>query len=224
MSPRYSTFRQAIPARGASLTLPRVLRSADVPSGTDLLVLRLLHGSPTSARRPLSISVAPATVAPALRCDPRVLRRVEVPIPAPVKPGRTSALILSMRDGLKALVRVAAQDPQTRVEVVKLQSSGNRPTEVLPHGAVNGDVTPVPAPFRDLPVSGTSHGASPDPVTVNIDNLVEYAVDQRAARIDTRHAPSIRLTRLVGAARHALFCAVRDYGLPDPLSSRAGAR
>jgi hypothetical protein len=26
------------------------------------------------------------------------------------------------------------------------------------------------------------------------------------------------------AARHALFCAVKDYGLPDPLSSRAGAR
>lgn len=26
------------------------------------------------------------------------------------------------------------------------------------------------------------------------------------------------------AARHALFCAVRDYGLPDPLSARAGAR
>jgi hypothetical protein len=24
--------------------------------------------------------------------------------------------------------------------------------------------------------------------------------------------------------RHALFCAVRDYGLPDPLSARAGAR
>jgi hypothetical protein len=26
------------------------------------------------------------------------------------------------------------------------------------------------------------------------------------------------------AARHALFCAVKDYGLPDPLSSKAGAR
>jgi hypothetical protein len=26
------------------------------------------------------------------------------------------------------------------------------------------------------------------------------------------------------AARHALFCAVRDYGLPDPLSSKAGVR
>lgn len=26
------------------------------------------------------------------------------------------------------------------------------------------------------------------------------------------------------AARHALFCAVKDYGLPDPLSTRAGAR
>jgi hypothetical protein len=25
------------------------------------------------------------------------------------------------------------------------------------------------------------------------------------------------------AARHALFCAVKDFGLPDPLSSRAGA-
>jgi hypothetical protein len=26
------------------------------------------------------------------------------------------------------------------------------------------------------------------------------------------------------AARHALFCAVKDYGLPDPLSSKAGVR
>lgn len=26
------------------------------------------------------------------------------------------------------------------------------------------------------------------------------------------------------AARHALFCAVKDYGLPDPLSRKAGAR
>jgi hypothetical protein len=26
------------------------------------------------------------------------------------------------------------------------------------------------------------------------------------------------------AARHALFCAVKDYGMPDPLSSRAGGR
>jgi hypothetical protein len=26
------------------------------------------------------------------------------------------------------------------------------------------------------------------------------------------------------AARHALFCAVKDYGLPDPLSSKAGTR
>lgn len=26
------------------------------------------------------------------------------------------------------------------------------------------------------------------------------------------------------AARHALFCAVKDYGLPDPLSSRRGTR
>ncbi|MET0423635.1 MAG: hypothetical protein ABW046_07165 [Actinoplanes sp.] len=36
--------------------------------------------------------------------------------------------------------------------------------------------------------------------------------------------PTIGMRHARDAARHALFCAVSDYGLPDPLSSRAGAR
>lgn len=36
--------------------------------------------------------------------------------------------------------------------------------------------------------------------------------------------PTTGMRHARDGARHALFCAVKDYGLPDPLSSKAGAR
>ena len=45
-----------------------------------------------------------------------------------------------------------------------------------------------------------------------------WAVDARLAAIGIRMAG---MPHAKDAARHALFCAVRDYGVPDPLSKRA---
>lgn len=54
-------------------------------------------------------------------------------------------------------------------------------------------------------------------------NVKPWATDERltAAGI-TDQVKGMRHAR--DAGRHALYCAVRDFGLPDPLSRKAGAR
>jgi hypothetical protein len=50
-----------------------------------------------------------------------------------------------------------------------------------------------------------------------------WATDARLAACGLLE-PTHGMRHARDAARHALFCAVKDWGLPDPLSARAGAR
>jgi hypothetical protein len=51
-----------------------------------------------------------------------------------------------------------------------------------------------------------------------------WATDQRLAVAGLLEPLTNGMRHARDAARHALFCAVKDYGMPDPLSSKAGAR
>jgi hypothetical protein len=50
-----------------------------------------------------------------------------------------------------------------------------------------------------------------------------WATDTRLAAAGLME-PTTGMRHARDAARHALFAAVKTYGLPDPLSARAGAR
>lgn len=50
-----------------------------------------------------------------------------------------------------------------------------------------------------------------------------WATDKRLAVAGLLEPLTNGMRHARDAARHALFCAVKDYGLPDPLSSKAGA-
>lgn len=60
-------------------------------------------------------------------------------------------------------------------------------------------------------------------------DIKPWAVDKRLAATRPVGNPGLLdlttgMRHARDAARHALFCAVKDYGLPDPLSSKAGTR
>jgi hypothetical protein len=50
-----------------------------------------------------------------------------------------------------------------------------------------------------------------------------WATDERLAAAGLLD-PTKGMRHARDAARHALFCAVRDFGLPDPLSAKARTR
>jgi hypothetical protein len=51
-----------------------------------------------------------------------------------------------------------------------------------------------------------------------------WATDKRLEAAGLLEPLTTGMRHARDAARHALFCAVRDYGLADPLSSKAGVR
>ena len=216
MTPVTRALGHAVAAGRAVLAPPRVLRRAQVTAAATFDSGRLPGLPESTAARSLAVSLAPSAVAPALRRDAGVLRRVLVPVPATPTPGRAPSLILEVSDRVEAL-RVAAPDAQTRVDVVELESVRDRPSEVLPHDAVHGDLAPATTALADVAVARTAHLASPYPVPVDLLDTIEDSINQRTSNVGAGHGPSLLTARPV-AARHALFCSVHDCGYPDPLS------
>lgn len=222
MSAGSSTLGHAVAACRARWPQPGVLRRTSVAAGALIRVLNPPRSSSTLTRCTLAVGMAPAAT-PVPTIGVRVLRRVRVTVPATPGAGRASSLVLGVRDRFQAVERVATQDPQTRVQVVELQTVRDRAAEVLPHGAVYGDVAAVVPALADVAVAGTTHRAGPYPVAIDVVDVIENAVDEGTACVDPGHAPTIRPTRAVSptAGRHALFAAVHNCRYPDPLSARS---
>jgi hypothetical protein len=208
-------LRHAVPAGDPQAERDGVLRRPSVLTlsaqrGVDRFALGCqARGSQGSSALPLSGCVADPALS-AVGTYPSALRGVLVPRVAGCSARGLPSLVLSLGDWVE-MPRVAA--PDHAAQVIQHQALRDRSVVVFPDSSVGQHVNSVPASRTDLAVARGADRSGPNP-TVSVGNHLGHdAVNDGCSGVDSWHVRSL--------TRHALFTAVRDGGVPDPLSKRS---
>lgn len=197
-------FPGAVPAtktEAASANRIRVLRGTQMALRAAVGELCLLSESPPLPSSTVPVAVALTAVTVSSRCNPRILRRPQVPGPACRPPSPFPFQVHRLGDRFQAGERVAAQDAQAVVKVVEHQARRDRPAEVLPGCPVHAEPLVVRRAAADLTVPGAANRAAPDPVAADVSELIENPVDNRPSRVDPWHANSLHQALVMSSRR-----------------------